>query len=67
MTVRILLEPGGDALLVEPGSYLLWELLFAPLPPPDRKLHVFPRNRTFTVAARQGIWVPPRRAPGVTN
>lgn len=67
MTTRILINTEGDGLLVEVGSHLLWEPEFAILPPPDRKLHVFPRNRTFPVAARQGIWVPPRRAPGVTN
>lgn len=61
MTNRLLLEPGGDALLVEPGSYLLYEAEFIIEPPEKRNLFVFPAMRSLPVSLREGIWVPPRR------
>jgi hypothetical protein len=65
VTTRLLLDPDGSAILVEPGSYLLYEAEFAPQPPAKRVMHVFPKTSTFSVPARGGIWVPPR-PPGVT-
>ena len=64
MPFRILLEEGGDALLVEPGSYLLYQDPNSIGVPDRRTLYVFPKRREFPVAPRGQIWVPPRRNPG---
>lgn len=64
MSNRLLLDPDGSAILVEPGSYLLYEPEFAILVPDRQKIHVFPQNRTFNVAPREGIWVPPKNPLG---
>lgn len=57
MTNRILIDTDSSALLVEPGSYLLWESEFAIGVPDDRNLYVFQKTDTFGVPERVGVHV----------
>lgn len=57
MTNRILIDTDSSALLVEPGSYLLWESEFAIGVPDDRSLYVFQKTDTFGVQGREDIHV----------
>lgn len=57
MTSRILLDPDGSAILVEPGSYLLWEPEFPIGVPADHVMHVFPAPGALDVPGREGIHV----------
>lgn len=57
MTNRILIDTDSSALLIEPGSYLLWESEFAIGVPDDRNLYVFPKTDTFGVSGREDIHV----------
>lgn len=60
MTTRILINEEGDALLVEPGSYMLYEPEFPILTPTSRMIRVVPRRIFDPVSGARVVKVPPR-------
>jgi hypothetical protein len=63
LTTRIILDPGGSALLNSPTSYMLYEPESLIGVPDKRTLYVSPKTRTFEAPKREGIYVYPRKGP----
>jgi hypothetical protein len=62
MSFRFLIDPDGSRLLVEPGSYLLWEPEIPVRAPARRVIQVDARAAPTPVPARgRVIHVPPRQ------